>query len=50
LWSASLALTPMLFYESGEMVESFLHISITSLMIGIIPYIVHSLDLDGKSG
>ncbi|MGD8455077.1 MAG: bifunctional serine/threonine protein kinase/MFS transporter [Anaerolineales bacterium] len=49
LWSTSLAFTPMIYYEPEKMVESFLHITITSLMIGILPHVVPSLDLDGPT-
>jgi hypothetical protein len=49
LWSTSLALTPMIYYEPEKMVESFFHIAITSLMIGIIPHVVPSLDLHDQT-
>jgi serine/threonine protein kinase len=49
LWSTGLALTPMLFYEPTQMAESYLHIAITSLMIGFIPHFGHSLDLDDRT-
>jgi serine/threonine protein kinase len=48
LWSMRLLLTPMIYYESEQRVASLLHISITALIVGIIPYLVQSLDLDDQ--
>jgi serine/threonine protein kinase len=46
VWSTSLKFTPMIYYESDQPVQTFLHICITSLMIGIVPNLVDSLDLN----
>jgi hypothetical protein len=48
LWSMRFMLTPMIYYESEQRVASLLHIFISALMIGIIPYLVQSLDLDDQ--
>jgi serine/threonine protein kinase len=43
-FSASLMMTPMIYYEVDQPVETFFHICITSLMIGVIPHLVDPLD------